>query len=193
MQFRILHYDTLNSTNDLALELARAGAREGTVVTAEYQKHGRGRMKRRWTSPRGKGLLFSIILRPQVKTGSAAYLTHVAASAVSEVLKKKFKLKTTLKRPNDVLVKGKKIAGILTESSAYHHRIEYVVLGIGLNVNTERSRMLRSATSIYAETKRRSFPKDSVLETVLKVFETKYHHFVQTKSKPEKQPEEALI
>ena len=175
MHFRILHYDTLDSTNNLAISFARENAREGTVVASEYQTHGRGRFKRRWRSPRGKGLLFSIILRPNLKSSSASILTHVAAQSVADVLKNNFKLPAKLKKPNDVLVNGKKIAGILTESSAYHHRLEYVVIGIGLNINTQSKELLKMATSLYIETKRK-IQKEEVLKAILKTFKARYEH-----------------
>ncbi|MBI4000082.1 MAG: biotin--[acetyl-CoA-carboxylase] ligase [Candidatus Omnitrophica bacterium] len=173
MDFRILHYATLDSTNHLALEFARQGAQEGTVVLAEYQTKGRGRFKRRWVSPRGSGLLFSIILRPTIKTSSTSLLTHIAAQAVAEALTKSFGLPAKLKRPNDVLIAGKKIAGILSESSSYGQRLEYVIIGIGVNVNTQRKRLLKTATSIYLETKTK-VSKDKVLGDILAAFRLKY-------------------
>src|SRR3989338_7714076 len=117
MNFRILHYKSLDSTNDLALRLAKEGAEEGTVVTEEYQTKGRGRFKRRWTSPHGAGLLFSVILRPKFKMSRAPFLTHLGARAIQTTLQARFGFEVKLKQPNDVLVAGKKIAGILTEST----------------------------------------------------------------------------
>ena len=172
MNFRILHYDTVDSTNDLALEFAREGAAEGTVVAADYQTHGRGRFKRRWVSPRGAGLLFSIVLRPTLKTSAAPILTHWAAQSIREILQEKFALPATLKRPNDVLVGGKKIAGILTEARGQGSRVEYVVLGVGLNVNTKRQGLLRTATSIFLETGKK-VKKDGLLEDILGIFKAK--------------------
>ena len=173
MRFRILHYDTLDSTNHLARSFAEEGAGEGTVITAEYQTRGRGRFKKRWVSPRGSGLLFSIILRPKLKTSSASILTHVAAKSVAEALQECFKISPKLKKPNDVLVHGKKIAGILTESSGAGQKLEYVIVGIGLNVNTQASKLPRGATSVACEIGKRT-EKDEVLEKILSIFEKKY-------------------
>lgn len=173
MNFRILHYRTLDSTNNLALRLAREGAAEGVVVVSDFQTRGRGRFKRRWFSPRGKGLLFSIILRPRLKTSSASILTHVAAQAVRDTLNHRFDLPGKLKRPNDVLVNGKKIAGILTESSGNHRGLDYVVVGIGLNVNTGRRGLVRNATSLAVETGACSELRDILLE-LLAAFRIKY-------------------
>ncbi len=187
MRFRILHYKTLDSTNNLAVSFAREGAEEGVVVLSDYQTQGRGRFKRRWQSPRGKGLLFSILLRPNLKSSSASILTHLAAQSIADVLKKDFKLPVKLKKPNDVLVNGKKITGILTESSAYHQRVEYVIVGIGLNVSTARKDLLKTATSIYAETQEKA-DMGEILESILKVFKTKYSE-VNQRAKQAKQLE----
>lgn len=173
MRFRILHYDTVDSTNNLALSFARQGAEEGTVVCADYQTRGRGRFNRRWVSPRGKNLLFSIILRPQMASSEAPILTQWAAQSVTEVLEENFKLPAKLKRPNDVLVKGKKIAGILTESSAYHQCLEHVVIGFGLNVNAGSTKLPKTATSICLETGREG-EKDKILLEILETFKSKY-------------------
>ena len=153
MNFRILHYETVHSTNNLARELAGEGAGEGTVVCADYQTRGRGRFKRRWVSTRGRNLLFSIILRPHFPASSASIVTHVAAKAVQEVLKEKFGLDARLKRPNDVLIGKKKIAGILTESCGAGSRLDYMVVGIGLNVNSTARQIPKRATSVFIETK----------------------------------------
>ncbi|MBI4357979.1 MAG: biotin--[acetyl-CoA-carboxylase] ligase [Candidatus Omnitrophica bacterium] len=184
MRFRILHYDTLDSTNNLALQLARQGAQEGTVIVAQYQTQGRGRFKRRWMSPRGKGLLFSVILRPNLKASQVSLLTHVAGEAVAQVLKERFRLLSTLKKPNDVLVRGKKIAGILTEASTGGDRqVEFVVVGIGLNVSTGRKDMVRKGTSVYLEVEEKVDPR-SILEAILATFAEKYGSLV--KRRPEK-------
>lgn len=187
MRFRILHYETLDSTNNLALHLAREGAHEGTVVAADFQTKGRGRFKRRWISPKGKGLLFSIILRPQLKTSAASILTHLTARSVAEVLKTSFELPVKLKRPNDVLVNGKKIAGILTESSGNHHQLEYVVAGIGLNLNMKPKELLRTATSVYIETKKAVKDKEELLAKILSSFRSKYEAVTKTQRRIEKQ------
>ncbi len=173
MNFRILHYDTLDSTNNLAISFARDGASEGTVVTADFQTKGRGRFERTWLSPKGKGLLFSIILRPKLKVSEAPILTHLAAQSVSEILASNFDLPAKLKKPNDVLVRGRKICGILTESSAVKQKLDYVVLGIGLNVDSTQKELLDSATSIFLETKKK-VEKEKLLLDILGCFEAKY-------------------
>ncbi len=173
MDFRILHYDALDSTNDQAIFFAREGAQEGTVVATEFQKKGRGRFERTWLSPRGKGLLFSLILRPKLRTFQAPILTHWAAEAVLESLVSNYGLKAKLKKPNDVLVRDKKICGILTESSAVKQKLDYVIVGIGLNVNSTKKDLLDSATSIFMETKKK-VEKEPLMLDILEYFRTQY-------------------
>ena len=182
MAFRILYYETVESTNDLALQFAKEGAAEGTVIAADFQTKGRGRQKREWISPRGKGLLFSVILRPALSASSAPILTHLAGEAVAEALKKEAGLACTLKKPNDVLVGGKKIAGILTESSGTGDRIDYVVIGIGLNVTTEKRHLLKTATSIWVEIGKK-VAKEALLTQILSLFWAKYGKISSTQKR----------
>ena len=107
---------------------------------------------------------------------SAAMITHLAARAVQDVLKNDFQLPATLKRPNDVLVRHKKIAGILTEASAHHDRVSYVIVGMGLNVNSKAASIPKRATSIACETKKAS-DIDKVLESVLIHFRKRKQRF----------------
>lgn len=173
MNFRILHYDTLDSTNNLAIAFARDGAVEGAVIVSEYQTKGRGRFNRSWQSARGKDLLFSFILRPKLKASGTPILTHLAAQAVSEMLVSRFELAAKLKKPNDVLIRDKKICGILTESSGVKQKMDYVVVGIGLNVNSEKKDLIDLATSIWIETKKK-VEKEPLLIDILGRFRAKY-------------------
>lgn len=179
MNFRILHYDALDSTSDLALTFAREGANEGTVVTSDFQMKGRGRFDRKWSSPRNKGLLFSLILRPQMKPLQVPILTHLAAQSISEMLSARFHLPAKLKKPNDVLINGKKICGILTESSTLRQKLEYVVVGVGLNVNSETKELMDSATSIRVEIKKK-VEQDPLLLDILDRFNQKYMGIVES-------------
>lgn len=177
MPFRILHYETLDSTNNLAKELAELGAEEGTVIFSDYQRKGRGRFKRRWKSPRGKDLLFSIIVRPQhSRANQVASFTHAAGCAVKEVLEHEFGLKAKLKNPNDVLVDGKKICGILVEGSTNSQTVNYLVAGIGLNVNS-RNRDLPPHGVSVAMLLGSEQDRSGLLEQVLASFWTHYLAF----------------
>jgi len=124
------------STNDFAKKLARYGAAEGTVVIAEAQTAGRGRLGREWFSPKG-GLYFSIVLRPKLRANEAVKLVFVASLAVAKVLDEVYGLRVETKWPNDVLVNGRKICGILSEMNTVGEKVNYVIVGVGINVNTE--------------------------------------------------------
>lgn len=174
MQYRILHYETVDSTNNLCQTLAKDGASEGLVVRADYQTSGRGRLKRKWVSSRGKDLLFSILLRPKWKTSKTPILTMVTAEALVELLGE-FHVKSKIKRPNDVLVNGKKIAGILSESSGAGERVDYVMVGIGLNVNSRDREIPKEATSIFIETGKTT-DCEQLLEKFLAIFEKRYEN-----------------
>lgn len=124
----------VGSTNDWAKELAELGAEEGTVAIAETQTTGHGRLGREWFSPRG-GLWFSVIFRPEMSPSEAIGLVFVAGLAVAEVLREKYDLKVETKWPNDVLVNGKKVCGILAEMNTKGRAVKFVVLGFGVNAN----------------------------------------------------------
>lgn len=135
---RTLHlYDEVGSTQDIAKRLAEEGAPEGTLVIAERQTSGRGRMGRRWLSPKGKGLWMSLVLRPDVPILYTPQLTLLTAAALCRSLRRQTGLDIGIKWPNDLLVDGRKISGILLESSAEAERLRHVVAGIGISVNLE--------------------------------------------------------
>ena len=130
-------FEQTTSTNDVIEKLARDGVREGAVVFAESQTKGRGRLGRKWMSPTRKGLWFSILLRPQLNPQEATQLTVASATALRRAIKTITGLDSEIKWPNDLLVDGKKIVGILTEMSAEVDRVRHVILGIGVDVNQD--------------------------------------------------------
>ncbi len=131
----LIRLEAAGSTNDVTLEYGRKGAAEGLVVTAEEQTAGRGRLGRRWLAPRGTSLQLSVLLRPLLPPSQIASLTRMAALAVGSTLAREFGLEPVLKWPNDVLLNSKKCAGILIETALQGDRLDYAVLGMGLNVN----------------------------------------------------------
>ncbi len=135
----ILFYESIDSTNTRAYELARCGAREGTAVIAETQTSGRGRLKREWFSPPGVNLYTSIILKPPVPPYEAPRLTLTTAVAVAESISKVLPGRIGVKWPNDILIGSKKVAGILTEMKSEMDVVNFVVVGIGVNINMEIS------------------------------------------------------
>jgi BirA family biotin operon repressor/biotin-[acetyl-CoA-carboxylase] ligase len=141
-------YETLDSTNDAIFRLGKEGVKEGVCVFAEYQKKGRGRLGRSWVSPRGKNVLFSVLLRPVLSPAEVSKITLVAGISVISAVRQITGLTLGIKWPNDILHKEKKVCGILTEMSAEADRIHFVVLGIGVNVNSSRQELPPHATSL---------------------------------------------
>jgi BirA family transcriptional regulator, biotin operon repressor / biotin---[acetyl-CoA-carboxylase] ligase len=128
-------FEETTSTNDLVEKLARDGVKEGVVVFAEAQTRGRGRLGRKWISPARKGLWFSLLLRPQMHPLSMTQLTIAAATALFRAIRSQTGLTPGIKWPNDILLNGKKVAGILTELSAELDKVKHVTLGMGVDVN----------------------------------------------------------
>lgn len=148
-------FDSIDSTNAKAFELARDGAPEGTVVVAETQTRGKGRIGRKWESPAGMNLYLSVILRPKVAPQGAQGLTFVAAVAAAEAVCASG-VKPAVKWPNDILTGGRKTAGILLEMDSEPDRVHFVVAGIGVNLNVRRDMFPEyikdTATSLLEET-----------------------------------------
>jgi BirA family biotin operon repressor/biotin-[acetyl-CoA-carboxylase] ligase len=128
-------FEETQSTNDVAEKLARDGVPEGVVVFAESQTRGRGRLGRKWISPARKGLWFSVLLRPDLRPQAATQLTVAAATALARAIHAHTDLRPEIKWPNDILVRGKKVAGVLTELNAELDHVKYLILGIGVDVN----------------------------------------------------------
>ncbi len=149
-------FQETTSTNDIVEKLARDGVKEGAVVFAESQTRGRGRLGRVWMSPPGKGLWFSILLRPNLRPVETTQLTVASATALRRAIRDVTGLALDIKWPNDLLIGGKKVVGVLTEMSAEVDRVRHAILGIGVDVNlsaTEFPPDLRKlATSLKVET-----------------------------------------
>jgi BirA family biotin operon repressor/biotin-[acetyl-CoA-carboxylase] ligase len=141
-------YKETGSTNDTVETLARDGAAEGMVVFAESQTRGRGRMGRPWLSPPGKGLWFSVLLRPSLRPQETTRLTVAAAVAIRRAIGNLTQLQCGIKWPNDLLLQGRKVAGILTELSAETDRVRYLILGVGIDVNQRASDFPRSLAKV---------------------------------------------
>jgi BirA family biotin operon repressor/biotin-[acetyl-CoA-carboxylase] ligase len=155
---RLICFRETESTNMVAFRMAEEGAEEGTVVVAEAQHQGKGRLGRRWESPPGVNLYCSLILRPPVLPTQASQLTFLSAVAVARAIAAVTTLQPAIKWPNDLLVEGRKVAGLLIEMSAETEKVHFVVLGIGVNINMTRdqfpSDLRHPATSLALETGR---------------------------------------
>jgi len=148
---RIHSYESTGSTNDIAQKLAESGSPEGTAVFSEGQSKGRGRLGREWSSPKGKGIYLSLILRPKISPTHASKITLMSAIAVAAAIRKITDLTALIKWPNDIMVNGHKVCGILTEMSAEVNTVKYVVIGIGINVNTDKEHLPKGASSLKSE------------------------------------------
>ena len=150
---KIFHYPKTTSSNDEAEKLARMGEHEGAVIIAEEQTSGKGRVGRVWHSPKGKGIYLSVILRPQLPPARVSFLTLCSAISAAEAIHRCSGLRAFVKWPNDVLLSGKKACGILTELATEADRINYAIVGVGINVNQEISDLagLTMATSLKIE------------------------------------------
>jgi BirA family biotin operon repressor/biotin-[acetyl-CoA-carboxylase] ligase len=131
----IIVLDQTGSTNDAILQVANANSKEGLVVFAEHQTAGRGQRGNRWESAMGKGLWFSILLRPKIDLASSPRLTAWAAEAISDTIQNEFSVTPTTKLPNDVQIDGRKVAGVLVEMRAREKAPHLAIAGIGVNVN----------------------------------------------------------
>ena len=173
---KIVYYEEINSTNIEAKKLAAEGAPEGTVVVSEAQNTGRGRMERGFFSPKGKGIWFSVILRPDFLPQEAPKCTLLAAVSVARAMKK-FGLKAGIKWPNDILYEGKKLVGILTEMNAEMDRINYIVIGTGINVNImpeDFPEDIRTVATSLAIMKGGKLPRVKFFQAVLESMEELY-------------------
>jgi BirA family biotin operon repressor/biotin-[acetyl-CoA-carboxylase] ligase len=177
----IIHYFRTDSTNAVALKLAGEGAEQGTVVLAEEQTAGRGRLGRTWYSEKSSGIYTSIILRPPLAPAAAPVLTLMAGLAVQKAVTATTGLSVDIRWPNDLLVGGKKVCGILTEMSAEVDRLHAVVLGIGMNVNHCRmpAELENSATSLRMEA-HRAISRLQVFVALLRELERHYQMLLKS-------------
>lgn len=173
---RIICHEEIDSTNNEAKRLAMEGAAEGTVVVAESQTGGKGRLERQFFSPKGKGIWFSVVLRPKFLPQEAPKCTLMAAVAVARAMTE-FGLKPGIKWPNDLLYDNKKLVGILTEMSAEMDGINYIVIGTGINVNIapeEFPEELRDVATSLSQMKGANLPRVKFLQAVLRALDDLY-------------------
>jgi BirA family transcriptional regulator, biotin operon repressor / biotin---[acetyl-CoA-carboxylase] ligase len=179
----LLRFDELASTNDYARELAIQGVKEGVAVIARKQTAGKGRQGRNWASPIDEGLYLSILLRPQTTPAQGSLITLASAIAVTETLRIDFQAPADIKWPNDVLLNGRKVCGILVESSIENNRLQYAILGIGVNLAQKAfpAELQKTATSLFIETQMEITP-DEFLHPLLARLN---HWYVISISQPE--------
>ncbi len=176
------YYDITDSTSTRIASLAADGARNGTLVVADRQSSGRGRRGRTWETPSGVSIAMSFLLRPQINSENAPAITLVAAMAVAKAIKMVTGLDSKIKWPNDVVIGGKKICGILTEMSMAATGIDYITVGIGINANTTEfpTEISHMASSLLLENDNRPVSRLALIVAVCQAFEEYYEIFLKT-------------
>ncbi|MDH7507465.1 MAG: biotin--[acetyl-CoA-carboxylase] ligase [Candidatus Thermoplasmatota archaeon] len=182
----ILYFKSINSTNDYAKKIAEKRKKEGIVIVADIQTKGRGRKNRVWFSSSG-GLWFSIVLRPKIPANYGMFLTMIASISVVQAIKKLTGISPVIKWPNDVLINGKKVCGILTEFDVKKNLINYAVVGIGININNKINKQIKKiATSLSIEVGV-NISRIKFLKTIIKCFDKYYknlniYNFIKIKN-----------
>lgn len=181
MDRNVIYYKEVDSTNTKIKELAKT-AKEGLVVVADRQTAGRGRRGRTWESTEEGNLYMSVLLKPELEVTKAAMLTLVMAYSVANALQR-WEIDVQIKWPNDLIMDKKKICGILTEMEVIDGQIDFIVVGVGLNLGQQvfSEELKEKATSIFAETGNQ-LDRENVLLAIMDVFEENYARFLENKS-----------
>lgn len=187
---QIVSYEVIDSTNVKAKQLANEGKNQNLLVLAEEQTAGRGRRGRGWSSPKGSGIWMSLLLHPQIAPQNASMLTLVSALALVKAIKEVTQLEAQIKWPNDIILNGKKVCGILTEMSSEVDYIHYVVIGIGINANTTEfpEEIQPIATSLQLAGNK-EVNRAELVAVIMKHFERYYERFIKTEDMRELQEE----
>lgn len=180
----VVYFDEIDSTNTRAKLIAEEGAVHGTLVVAEQQNAGKGRRGRAWTSPKGSGIWMTLILKPNILPQSASMVTLIAALAIAKSIKKRYDLDAKIKWPNDIVVNGKKVCGILTEMSSDIETINHIVIGMGINANTQTfpEDIQDKATSISREKENETIARSSLIADIMEEMENLLDTFFETEN-----------
>lgn len=178
----VLYFDTIDSTNTKAQELAEKGYPSGTLVVADKQESGKGRRGRSWVSPSGTGIFMTLMIKPDINPNNASMLTLVAALAVAKAITSVTGEEVLIKWPNDIVVNGKKVCGILTEMNAQFDYINHIVVGIGINVHNESfpEEISQMASSLMIEAGGKRFHRAQIIAETMSYFEQYYDTFLKT-------------
>ena len=179
---KVLYFDTIDSTNTKAQELAEKGYPSGTLVVADKQESGKGRRGRSWVSPSGTGIFMTLMIKPDINPNNASMLTLVAALAVAKAITSVTDEEAMIKWPNDIVVNGKKVCGILTEMNAQFDYINHIVVGIGINVHNESfpEEISQMASSLMIEAGGKRFHRAQIIAETMSYFEQYYDTFLKT-------------
>ena len=178
----VLYFDTIDSTNTKAQELAEKGYPSGTLVVADKQDSGKGRRGRSWVSPSGTGIFMTLMIKPDINPNNASMLTLVAALAVAKAITSVTGKEAMIKWPNDIVVNSKKVCGILTEMNAQFDYINNIVVGIGINVHNESfpEEISQMASSLMIEAGGKRFHRAQIIAETMSYFEQYYDTFLKT-------------
>lgn len=178
----VLYFDTIDSTNTKAQELAEKGYPSGTLVVADKQESGKGRRGRSWVSPSGTGIFMTLMIKPDINPNNASMLTLVAALAVAKAITSVTGEEAMIKWPNDIVVNSKKVCGILTEMNAQFDYINHIVVGIGINVHNESfpEEISQMASSLMIEAGGKRFHRAQIIAETMSYFEQYYDTFLKT-------------
>jgi len=184
---RIVCFDTIDSTNNYAKKIASENCEEGTVIVAESQTAGRGRLGREWSSIDKKGIWMSIVLRPEMLPEEVQIITLAASIAVVSAVKRVTGIETGIKWPNDIILEGKKVCGILTEMNSEMEKVNYLIIGIGINVNHDKEdlshdilhkaislKMYNERVNNIEEINSGNFNRNELIKSILFEMEQKY-------------------
>ncbi len=175
----IYYFKEIDSTNNKAYELAEKGAEEGIVIIAESQTRGKGRLGRRWESPYGVNLYTSIILRPQISPNIATLITIMSSIAVSDAINKSFNIVPQIKWPNDIIINNKKVSGILTEMDSNISLVNFIILGIGVNLNMDVPEYLKDKAISIKEIMNKEVSRVEFTAILFKMIEKWYNNFLK--------------
>lgn len=180
---KVFYYEEIDSTNTMAKKLGKQQNTHGNLVLAEQQSTGRGRLGRTWSSPKGSGIWMSLILQPKIQSWHASMLTLVAALAVNKSIREVTGLNSLIKWPNDIVMNGKKVCGILTEMNTCNEKLQCVVIGIGINTNQEgfSPDIQDKATSLRLESGI-EIDRTNLIVNIMKYLEQYFEVFMRSES-----------
>lgn len=177
---KIIHFHTINSTNTKAKELASLGEENGTIILSEEQTLGKGRLGRQWCSPKGKGIWLSLILKPDLDPINASKITQIGAAALCKSFIE-IGIPSFIKWPNDIVINNRKVCGILTEMNGELNRINYIILGIGINVNIDMDDLpeeLKDTASSLKIESGKTIDRRKLVALILNNFEPLYNELL---------------
>src|SRR5690625_363405 len=186
---KMIHKESIPSTQRIAHELALDGAKHGTIVLADEQTKGKGRVQKSFHSKKGQGIWMSIILRPDIPPYLAPQLTLLTATVLANVMDRYANVTPQIKWPNDVLIDGKKVSGILTEMQAEQDQVLYVIIGVGININQQKSDFpeeIKERVTSLKMASGQSWDLVPFIQELLQTFEVKYNQFIENGFDPVK-------